>query len=170
MEFQVGDRVVYPNQGVGIIEDVCRTSIGGCDEELYKLRLLDSNSLVMIPLSNAKMIGVRRLCTSKDLSSIFGILAGDSIDTARDWKCRYKDNLEKMMTGSIFEVAEVLKGLHFLSFQKSLSFREKKMFDRARQLVVSEIAVVQEKAADDVGEYLDGMLTDAYEKRVVATA
>ena len=142
MDFKVGDRVIYPNQGIGVITEIFKTDIGGSEEEFYRVRLEAKNSLVMIPLSNAKSIGVRRLCSIDDLTTLFNILENDSIETARDWKDRYKDNVEKMMSGSIFEVAQVLKGLYFLQFQKTLSFREKKMFDRSRQLVIAEIAAV----------------------------
>ena len=161
MEFEVGDRVIYPNQGVGLIEEVFSSSIGGQKGEYYRLRLEANNSLVMIPVTNASKIGVRRLCSKKDLKKLFKVLDSEVVDTGRDWKNRYKDNVEKMMTGSIVDVARVLKNLHYLSTQKPLSFREKKMYDRARQLVVSEIATVQEKDADDVEAMLEKRLLES---------
>ncbi len=167
MDFKVGDRVIYPNQGIGVITEIFKTDIGGSEEEFYRVRLEAKNSLVMIPLSNAKSIGVRRLCSIEDLKTLFNILENDSIETARDWKDRYKDNVEKMMSGSIFEVAQVLKGLYFLQFQKTLSFREKKMFDRSRQLVIAEIATVQKKKEDETESMLDSLLTQAYERMLV---
>ncbi len=161
MTFKVGDRVIYPNQGVGLIEEVFSSSVGGEELEFYRLRLEANNSLVMIPINNAGNIGVRRLCSKKDLKKLFKVLDSEVVDTGRDWKNRYKDNVEKMMTGSIVDVAQVLKNLHYLSTQKPLSFREKKMYDRARQLVVSEIATVQEKDQDDVEAMLEGRLTES---------
>ncbi|MEE8586230.1 MAG: CarD family transcriptional regulator [Acidobacteriota bacterium] len=161
MTFKVGDRVIYPNQGVGLIEEVFSSSVGGEELEFYRLRLEANNSLVMIPINNAGNIGVRRLCSKKDLKKLFKVLDSEVVDTGRDWKNRYKDNVEKMMTGSIVDVAQVLKNLHYLSTQKPLSFREKKMYDRARQLVVSEIATVQEKDQEDVEAMLEGRLTES---------
>ncbi len=98
------------------------------------------------------------------MAKLFRILKEDFAEHNPDWKNRYKDNVERMNSGSIFEVAEVLKNLFFLSFQKSLSFREKKMFDRARQLVVSEIATVKDQPLDKVEESVDELLTTTYER------
>lgn len=164
MKFNVGDQVIYPNQGVGFIEEVCETSVGGKKSEFYRLRLSSNDSLVMVPVDNAESIGVRRLCSEKDLTQLFKILENGSVDLARDWKNRYKDNVEKMMTGSIFDVAQVLKNLHYLSLQKPLSFREKKMYDRARQLVISEISTVREEEDEQVDEMLEKILVEACER------
>ncbi len=161
MTFEVGDRVIYPNQGVGLIEEVFSSSVGGEKADFYRLRLEANNSLVMIPVTNAGNIGVRRLCSKKDLKELFQVLDSQVVDTGRDWKNRYKDNVEKMMTGSIVDVAQVLKSLHYLSTQKPLSFREKKMYDRARQLVVSEIATVQEKDPEGVEAMLEERLEES---------
>ncbi|HSR51518.1 MAG TPA: CarD family transcriptional regulator [Acidobacteriota bacterium] len=164
MKFNVGDQVIYPNQGVGFIEEVLETSVGGNKSEFYRLRLSSNDSLVMVPVDNAESIGVRRLCSEKDLDKLFDILENGSVDLARDWKNRYKDNVEKMMTGSIFDVAQVLKNLHYLSLQKPLSFREKKMYDRARQLVISEISTVREKEDEQVDERMEKILVEACER------
>ncbi len=102
------------------------------------------------------------LCSDSQLDSLFKILQDVFSKPNPDWKNRYKDNLEKMRTGSIFEVAEVLKNLYFLSFQKSLSFREKKMFDRARQLIISEIATVKGEAQEEIEQMVDLILAEAY--------
>lgn len=166
MEFEIGDRVVYPNQGVGIIESVFKSSVGGQVEHFYRLRLESNGSRVMVPVNNAENIGVRRLCGEIELKKLFEILDGEPVEQARDWKDRYKDNVEKMMGGSILDVAEVLKGLSILGFQKPLSFREKKMYDRARKLIVSEIATVRERELDDVDEQVERMLREACEQPV----
>jgi CarD family transcriptional regulator len=162
MEFSVGDKVIYPNQGVGVIKDVCLRSIAGHQEQFYLLKITSNNSTVMIPVANVDHVGLRRLCSETQLDRLFEVLRGDFSTPNPDWKNRYKDNLEKMRTGSIFEVAEVLKNLYFLSYQKSLSFREKKMFDRARQLIVSEIATVREEASDRIETQVDTILANAY--------
>ncbi|MEE8350184.1 MAG: CarD family transcriptional regulator [Acidobacteriota bacterium] len=164
MDYKVGEKVIYPNQGVGVIEEICTKNIAGQNEEFYMLRIVSNNSTVMIPTSNVEVVGIRKLCGEKEVKQLFKILKAELNEHNPDWKNRYKGNVERMNSGSIFEVAKVLKNLFFLSFQKSLSFREKKMFDRARQLVVSEIATVQDKAQDDVEKAVDKLLTKNYER------
>src|SRR5690606_33454389 len=149
MSFKIGDKVIYPNQGVGIIEEVCHRTIAGNSEEFYRVRLKASDSTVMVPVSNAGNVGMRRLCTEQQMEQLFTILNGDFKEPDPDWKTRYKLNLERMTTGEVCEVAQVFKNLYYLSFRKSLSFREKKMFDRARQLVISEIATVKGQDFDE---------------------
>jgi CarD family transcriptional regulator len=170
MEFSVGDKVIYPNQGVGVIKDVCLRSIAGRQEQFYLLKITSNNSTVMIPVANVDHVGLRRLCSETQLERLFEVLRGDFSTPNPDWKNRYKDNLDKMRTGSIFEVAEVLKNLYFLSYQKALSFREKKMFDRARQLIVSEIATVKEEASDQIETQVDTILANAYDRSNSRTA
>ncbi len=164
MQFNVGDKVVYPNQGVGVIQDVCKKQIAGELAEFYLLKLRANNSTVMVPTANADHVGLRLLCTVKQLEALFEILKGDGDEPEPDWKSRYKENVEKMKTGSIFEVAVVLKNLYSLNFQKTLSFREKKMYDRALQLVISEIATVQDETAEDIGEVVEGFLLTSCEQ------
>ena len=169
MEYKVGEKVIYPNQGVGVIEEICTKSIAGRPEEFYLLRIISNNSTVMIPTGNVDHVGVRRLCNQKQLKVLFKILREDANEHNPDWKNRYKANVQRMNSGSIFEVAKVLKNLFFLSFQKNLSFREKKMFDRARQLVVSEIATVKDQPVNEVQESVDGLLTLTYERMQAQT-
>lgn len=164
MGYKIGEKVIYPNQGVGVIEEISTKQIAGSQEEFYMLRIMSNNSTVMIPTANVDNVGIRRLCSQKQLKDLFQILEIDDDDHDPDWKNRYKTNVERMNSGSIFEVAKVLKNLFFLSFQKSLSFREKKMFDRAHQLVVSEIATVRNESLNDVKELVDTLLTGTYEK------
>jgi len=118
--FKVGQKVVYPNHGIGTIEQVEQKQIGANLLPFYTLRLAANNSLVLVPVSNAS-----------DFSS-----------AANDWKDRFKEFSDKMRTGDIFEVADVLKHLTYLSHMKPLSFREQRMLERARYLVVSELAAV----------------------------
>ncbi len=164
MTFEAGTKVVYPNQGVCEIRGICDRNIAGRKEEFYLLRILSNDSTVMIPVSNVENVGLRPLCEKSELKRLFEILQSDDEEPDQDWKNRYKDNVERMKTGCIFEVGRVLQKLHFLGFQKPLSFREKKMYDRARQLVVSEIATVSSKGAEEVEAMVEGMLTEAFER------
>ncbi len=170
MLFKVGDKVVYPNQGVGEIREVCCKDIMGREEEFYMLRILSNDSTVMIPVTNVENVGLRRLSSEKQLQALFRVLESDDYEAEQDWKSRYKENVEKMKTGSIIEVGHVLQNLYFLSFAKPLSFREKKMYDRARQLVISEISTVRRQSEVDVEESVETMLSRAYERHSEAQA
>src|SRR5687767_8814099 len=97
----------------------------------------------MVPVSNTDRVGLRRLYRQQEIKNLFGLLEKRLANTARDWKDRYRENLEKMKTGKLEDVADVLKNLNQVSKRKSLSFREKKMYDRAKYLLVSEVAIVK---------------------------
>ncbi len=171
MDFRVGDKVVYPNHGVGIIEEVTSRSVNGSDsEEFYMLRIHSNASLVMVPTANVKSVGLRKIIKKTDVEGLFKLLAEDFFEPEADWKGRYKDHSEKMRTGSIFQVAEVLKNLVYLSYKKSLSFREKRMLDRAKQLIVSEVATVRSMNEKSVEDQIDRALNEAYERSVKASA
>jgi len=142
--FEVGQKVVYPNHGVSIIEEVSLLKFDGVEQTFYHLRLLSNNSKVMVPEENLDLVGLRRLGDQDEIKSLFDILEDGNIDTYKDWKGRYKQNLDKMKTGRLTEVAEVLKNLCLVSQKKSLSFREKKMYERAKYFIVSEVAHVKE--------------------------
>ncbi|MFQ5738102.1 MAG: CarD family transcriptional regulator [Acidobacteriota bacterium] len=164
MQFSIGDKVVYPNQGVCEVKDICRRSIAGRQDEFYVLKILSNHSMLMIPIVNVDNVGLRRLAEESDLDELFEIFRNDSDEMEQDWKNRYKDNVEKMKTGCILEVGRVLQSLYFLSFQKALSFREKKMYERAWQLVVSEIATVRNRPDSEIHDLVDQILTSAYQR------
>ncbi len=171
MEFRIGDKVVYPNHGVGIIEQVTSRAVdGGIPEEFYLLRIHSNASVVMVPTANVKSVGLRRIIKRGDVEGLFKLLQGDFFEPESDWKGRYKDHSEKMRTGSIFQVAEVLRNLVYLSFKKSLSFREKRMLDRAKQLIVSEVATVRGLNEKSVEDQIDRALAAAYERSAKASA
>ena len=142
MGFKVGQKVVYPNHGIGTIEQIEQKQIGAVALPFYTLRLAATNSLVLVPVSNANEVGLRRPISSGECDTLFKALSSDFATPANDWKDRFKDFSDKMRTGNIFEVAEVLKHLSYLSQMKPLSFREQRMLERSRYLVVSELAAV----------------------------
>jgi len=170
MEFRVGEKVVYPNHGVGIIEEVTSRPVNGVSEQFYMLRIHSNASLVMVPTSNVKSVGLRKIIKRADADGLFKLLQEDFYEPEADWKGRYKDHCEKMRTGYIFQVAEVLKNLVYLSYKKSLSFREKRMLDRAKQLIVSEVATVRGLSEKVVEEQVDRALASAYQRSVKASA
>jgi len=140
--FKVGQKVVYPNHGIGTIEQIEQKQIGATALPFYTLRLAATNSLVLVPVSNAVEVGLRRPITSTECDTLFKALSCDFVTPPHDWKDRFKDFSDRMRTGNIFEVAEVLKHLSYLSHSKPLSFREQRMLERAHYLVVSELAAV----------------------------
>ena len=144
MSFKVDQKVVYPNHGVSVIEKIEEGEIDGMEQTYFHLRLLSNNSKVMIPKGNLDLVGLRPLCTEKQIDELFEILEDGDVDTYKDWKGRYKQNLDKMKTGDLIEVARVLKNLRLVSQKKSLSFREKKMYERAKYFIVSEVAHVRD--------------------------
>ncbi|MEM1247896.1 MAG: CarD family transcriptional regulator [Acidobacteriota bacterium] len=163
--FDVGQKVVYPNHGVGVVESIGESSIDGIEQVYYHLRLLANDSKVMIPEENLDLVGLRPLCKQKDIKSLFGLLEDGEIDTYKDWKGRYKQNLDKMKTGDLTEVADVLKNLRLVSEKKSLSFREKKMFEKAKYFIVSEVAHVKKIAEETAEKQVEKALDTSLAKR-----
>jgi CarD family transcriptional regulator len=145
--FQVGDKVIYPNHGLGVVERIENKTIQGTTCGFYQLRMANETT-VFVPVDNVDGVGLRRAVTDVEVERLFALLGDGKIDSHQNWKGRFKDNSDRMRTGSIYDVVEVLKSLSHLSKSKSLSFREKRMLDRAKFLVVSEITeVLGEKLA-----------------------
>lgn len=141
--FQIGDKVVYPNHGVGVIEQISSRTIGNAVEKFYLLKIKSSSLKVMVPFHNVDNVGLRRVVRNGDVQKILDFLTDGKCDNHADWKYRFKENSDRMRTGSLLEVAGVLKSLLVLSQSKPLSFREKKMLERARYLLVSELAMAK---------------------------
>jgi CarD family transcriptional regulator len=157
--FQVGDKVIYPNHGLGVIQQIETKTIMGTTCGFYHLRMANETT-VLVPVDNVDGVGLRRAVTDEEIARLFSLLGDGKIDSHQNWKGRFKDNSDRMRTGSLYDVVEVLKSLTFLAKSKSLSFREKRMLDRAKFLVVSEISeVMGEKAAD-----IDKQVEEALER------
>jgi CarD family transcriptional regulator len=151
MAFKVGDKIVYPGHGVGEIEGVRTTNLGGQDHHIYNIKILDSGMKVMVPVSQATSVGLRRIVDKKEIDRVFDILRDRDfkIDT-QTWNRRFREYSQKIKTGSVYEIAIVLRDLSVLSADKELSFGEKKMLDMAEALLVSEIAIARARPADKV--------------------
>ena len=141
--FHIGDKVVYPNHGVGIIEQISSRTIGQTVEKFYLLKIKASSLKVMVPFHSVGTVGLRRVVRNGEIQKIVDFLEDGECDNNADWKYRFKENSDRMRTGSLLEVAAVLKGLLILNQSKPLSFREKKMLERARYLLVSELAMAR---------------------------
>jgi len=140
MTFQIGEKVVYPNHGVGTIENISSRTFGNQTEKFYLLRLSANNMTVMVPFSHVEQVGLRKVTKNGDINKVLLYLAEGRSQTCQDWKDRFKQNSAKMQSGSLLEIAEVLKCLVEIQAHKPLSFREKKMLERARLMLVAELA------------------------------
>ena len=124
----------------------------------YSLRMLDSGTTVLVPVDNVDNVGLRRAIEDSEVKKLFTLLGNGKIINHQNWKGRFKDNSDKMRTGSIYDVVDVLKNLNFLSKSKNLSFREKRMLDRAKFLVVSEISEVIGETSETIDQKVDKAL------------
>ncbi len=143
MTFEIGEKVVYPNQGVGTIENISARSFGAQFEKFYLLRLVYTSMTVMVPFSNVGNIGLRKITKTSEIAKVLNYLSIGVVSNIADWKCRFKVNSEKMQSGNLLQIADVLKGLLILQADKPLSFREKKMLERARHMLVSELSIAR---------------------------
>ncbi|OLB21387.1 MAG: CarD family transcriptional regulator [Acidobacteriales bacterium 13_2_20CM_55_8] len=157
--FHIGDKVVYPNHGVGIIEQISSRTIGASVEKFYLLKIKASSLKVMVPFHNVASVGLRRVVRNGEIQKILDFLTDGECENNADWKYRFKENSERMRTGSLLEVAAVLKGLLLLNTSKPLSFREKKMLERARYLLVSELAMAKNCEELQIEELLSKALS-----------
>ena len=159
LTFSIGDKVVCPNHGVGIIEQISSRTVGSQVEKFYLLKIKASSLKVMVPFHNVESVGLRRVVRNGEVQKIVEFLSDGKCENAADWKDRFKENSDKMRTGSLLDVAIVLKGLLLLAQTKSLSFREKKMLERTRYLLVSELAMSKNVEESVIEDLLDRALT-----------
>src|SRR3984893_309336 len=147
MDYKIGDKVVYPNHGVGIIEQINFGILNGRTEKYYMLKMYSSGLKVMVPATNAISVGLRPVIRNGETLKVLTFLEKGKPNSHHDWKHRFKENSDRMRTGSLIEVAAVLKSLVALSRTKPLSFREKKMLERAKYLLVTELATARNTTA-----------------------
>ncbi|MEP6925345.1 MAG: CarD family transcriptional regulator [Pyrinomonadaceae bacterium] len=164
MNFEVGQLVIYPNHGIGLIERIGQQQFGTDAFSMYELRLSFNNSMIHVPVQNADEIGLRLPVSAGDCDLLFANLSDDFSAIPGDWKIRHRDYSEKVRQGALFEVADVLKKLTFLSRQKPLSFREQRLLEKSRYLVVSELAAVCNKDECQTEERVDRAIDEACAK------
>ena len=150
MDYKIGDKVVYPNHGVGVIEQISYGMLDGRTERYYMLRIFSSGLKVMVPQTNALTVGLRPVMRSGETIKVLSYIEKGKFNSHHDWKHRFKENSERMRTGALIEVAAVLKSLVALSRSKPLSFREKKMLERAKFLLVSELATARNTSQENI--------------------
>ena len=161
MTFQVGEKVVYPNHGVGTIENISTRSFGTSQEHFYLLRLTSNSMTVMVPFSHVTNVGLRKITRAGEIARVLTFLASGVCKFSSDWKVRFKVNSEKMRSGSLLEIAEVFKSLAMIQAEKPLSFREKKRLECARRMLVSEVSICRSIGETDAVDMLGKSLARA---------
>jgi CarD family transcriptional regulator len=151
VKFKVGDKAVYPAQGVAEVIKIEEKDIAGTRQRFYVLRILDTDRKIMVPVSNATAVGLREVISEQEICEIFEILRERTIAfDNQTWNRRCRGFMDKIKTGSIYDVAEVLRDLYRLKTDKQLSFGERRMLETARGLIVKEIAIAREQTEEQV--------------------
>ena len=154
--FVTGDMAVYPAHGVGVIKAIETQTIGGVDQKFYVMKILNNDMTIMIPTANSANVGLRSIISSDEVQQVIDILMERDIKiSAQTWNRRYRDYMEKIKTGSVYEVAAVLRDLYLLSNDKELSYGERKMMDTAKSLLVKEISLARKEDEEDVAQQVE---------------
>ena len=149
--FNIGDIAVYPSHGVGIIQSIENKKISDYEQTFFIFRILDSDMTIMIPISNIESVGLRNVIHIEEVPKVYDILKKKDIEIENQtWNRRYREYMQKIKSGSVFEVAEVLRDLFILKLEKDLSFGERKMLDSARNLLVKELSVAQNSPEETI--------------------
>lgn len=163
---KIGDKVIYPNQGLGIIENIQEENYFGQDFQIYHVRILANDTLVLVPFSNAEEIGIRKPISEESIQDIFDFIGNGRVDVTMNWKGRYKEHIDLMKSGTIQDMALVLKSLYYLQLIKPLSFREKKMMEKAKELIVTEISEVSCSPFEEIEIQVLEMLSNCFEDSI----
>lgn len=166
MELSVGQKVAYPNQGVCLVEDIEKKKIAGHSMKFYSLRVLSDNSTIFVPMDNVETVGLRPIITSKQFKTLVTELEKDFEDVSNDWKVRSREFNEKLQSGDVFEAADVLKKLTFLSNEKKLSFREQSLLEKAKFLIVSEVTNAGLAKEGKFSNRIDELIENACDKHL----
>ena len=158
MTFKVGETVVYPHHGAATIEEITTRVIGGVEREYLRLRVAQSDLTIQIPSENVEMVGVRDVVDEAGLEHVFEVLRAKKTDEPSNWSRRYKANVEKIATGDVVKVAEVVRDLSRRDSNRGLSAGEKRMLTKARQILVSELALAEKTNEEDASLRLDEVL------------
>jgi CarD family transcriptional regulator len=158
--FKNGDKIVYPGHGVGVINAVLTKSIAGSEQRVFEISILSSGMKIMVPVIQAEAVGLRKVVDKKAIDKVYAILKDRDfkIDT-QTWNRRFREYSQKIKTGSVYEIAEVMRDLSVLSADKELSFGEKKMLDTAQSLLVSEIAIAKSRTQEKVMGEIQALFT-----------
>ena len=166
--YKVGDKVVYPHHGAGKIMKIEETEIRGRRREYLTIQILHNDMTVMVPVDSADRAGLRRVVNADKIDAVLDVLHGDPTKMPKNWSRRYKHNRDKLKTGDIFEVAEVVRNLAIRHSDKGLSTGEKQMFSKAKKILASELMYARNLSEEDATEFLEGVLSEVSAQSVVA--
>ncbi len=158
--FKVGDKVVYPNHGAGTIVAIEKKDILGEKKEYYIMKLPIGEMKVMIPIKKVEEIGIRRVIDENEADEVLRLLKGDKSKMSQNWNRRYRANMEKLKTGDIYEVAEVVRNLTIRDHEKGLSTGEKKMLNNSRQILISELVLSKNMKEEEVEALIENVFDD----------
>lgn len=158
--FTEGDMAVYPAHGVGVIKSIETQKVAGIDQTFYVLEIIGNSMRIMIPTSSSDSVGLRSIVNKKQATEVLNILKDRAIEIdSQTWNRRYREYMEKIKTGSIFEVAAVLRDLFLLSADKDLSYGERKMLDTAKGLLVKELSIAQDVEEDKISRKIENIFS-----------
>ena len=160
--FNVGDKIVYPMHGAGTIESIEEKDILGKKEAYYILKM-PGEVKVMVPTAKAEDIGVRNIIDKETAGEVFHLLEHDSTEMSMNWNKRYRDNMEKMKSGDIYEIADVVRNLSFKQKEKGLSTGEKKMLVNAKQILVSELVLAEHSSKDEIEDQIEATICKSFD-------
>jgi CarD family transcriptional regulator len=160
--FEVGDNVVYPHHGAGVVMTKETKALLGESREYLTIKILHNEMTVQVPCDNAGQAGLRRVIGENDVKKVVGVLTDDVSDMPKNWNRRFKHNREKIKTGNVFELAEVVRNLAIREIEKGLSTGEKQMYTRAKKILASEFMYALDKDEDGAEVYLDELLTERF--------
>ena len=165
--FNVGDKVVYPMHGAGTIDSIDKKNI--LDEEVEYINIsMPGGVKVMVPSNQASKQGLRNIISQNEVDRVFGILENDETEMSDNWNKRYRDNMDKMKSGDIYEVADVVRNLSFKQKEKGLSTGEKKMLNNAKQILVSELVLVENASSTEMEKIVDNKIDVSYKENRVS--
>ncbi|HEY8392993.1 MAG TPA: CarD family transcriptional regulator [Capillibacterium sp.] len=156
--FNVGDRIVYPMHGAGVIVGIEQRNVSGTPEDYYIIKLTSGEMRVMIPVCNKDRVGLRGIISKEEVSKVLEVLRNKDREMSNNWNRRYRANLEKIKSGSIYDVAEVVSSLSLREREKGLSTGERKMLESAKQILYSELALVEDLDEEQVQSMVEGCL------------
>ena len=161
--FNVGDKIVYPMHGAGVIDAIEEKDILGEKQACYILKM-PGEVKVMVPTAKAEEIGVRSIIDKSSAEKVFRVLESDETEMSMNWNKRYRDNMDKMKSGDIYKVADVVRNLSFKQKEKGLSTGEKKMLNNAKQILVSELVLTEHATQDEIEQMVDSKISTSYEE------
>ena len=156
--FQVGDKIVHPMHGAGVVDSIVRKKVNGVVREYYILKLPVGGMLVMVPTEHSEEIGVRPVCRRDEADRVLAAIRDIEVDMTQNWNRRYRENMTRIKSGNLLEVARVVKGLTFREHERGLSTGERKMLHTAKQILISELVLAQSLPYETVEERVDRIL------------